>query len=131
LYGLVVWAVRSTAHTLEEGLMRTPAGKECSYFYGDYYRGRQLEECRLLQSAMPPLRWQPDFCQTCPVPGILQSNACVHMVLIPSLERPFPFIKQHVRVKTMCSKSEKRDFDPHVGCGQCHPLPPEFFGGSS
>ena len=34
--------------------MRTPAGKECQYFYGDYYRGRNQEECRLLSDATPP-----------------------------------------------------------------------------
>ena len=31
--------------------MKTPAGTECKYFYGDYYRGRNHEECRLLGAA--------------------------------------------------------------------------------
>jgi hypothetical protein len=108
--------------------MRTPAGKECPYFYGDYYRGRQKEECRLLLDAEPPLPWRRDFCFTCPVPDILRANACPHMVLIPRLERPFPFIKQQVRVESYCRHSGRKGFDPHIGCGQCHPLPPEFSG---
>ena len=106
--------------------MRTPAGKECQYFYGDYYRGRQHEECRLLESAAPPLPWRRELCNTCPVPGILRANACDHMTLSPRLERPFPFTKQQVKVRTYCDRSRRTGFDPHVGCGQCHPLPPEF-----
>ncbi len=106
--------------------MRTPAGKECPYFYGDYYRGRQREECRLLAGASPPLRWQRHLCETCPVPQIAQANACPHLHLIPRLERPFPFLRQEVRLSTHCDLSGKADFDPHIGCGQCHPWPETF-----
>lgn len=108
--------------------MKTPAGKECRYFYGDYYRGRAHEECRLLGSATPPLPWRADMCKTCPVPEILLDNACPYMVFEPFLQRPFPFLKQQVGVHPFCNKTQLRDFDPHIGCGQCHPLPPEFAG---
>jgi hypothetical protein len=108
--------------------MRTPAGKECRYFYGDYYRGRQHEECRLLGAADPPLPWSADLCKTCPVPNILLANACPYMVLQPRLERPFPFIKRQVSVRTFCTRTERAGFDPHIGCGECHPLPPVFIG---
>jgi hypothetical protein len=108
--------------------MRTPAGKQCSYFYGDYYRGRQFEECRLLTHTNPPLPWRPALCSTCPVPGIQMANACPHMVLEPRLKRPFPFVSQKVEVRTYCSSSCREGFDPHVGCGECHELPPEFSG---
>src|SRR4030043_7320 len=107
--------------------MRTPAGKECRYFYGDYYRGREHEECRLLNAAVPSLSWRRDLCNTCPVPEIQMANSCSHMSLRPELWRPFPFLKTQVRVKVACSQTGKRDFDPHIGCGQCHPFPPEFF----
>jgi len=83
--------------------MRTPAGKECQYFYGDYYRGRQHEECRLLQTADPPIIWRRELCTNCPVPDILRANACSHMILVPRLERPFPFIKQQVSVQTIAT----------------------------
>ncbi|HSF80961.1 MAG TPA: hypothetical protein VLA49_06990 [Anaerolineales bacterium] len=106
--------------------MRTPAGKECRYFYGDYYRGRQHEECRLLDAANPPLTWKPDLCTSCPVPGILQANACTYLQLKPSFARPFPFIRQEVRVSAYCQKTERTGFDPHIGCGECHPLPDIF-----
>jgi len=106
--------------------MRTPAGKECRYFYGDYYRGRAREECRLLASASLP--WKPAFCRTCPVPDILRANACQYMILEPHLARPFPFIQQQVRVDPYCTKTGRSGFDPHIGCGECHPLPSIFTG---
>lgn len=114
--------------------MRTPAGKECRYFYGDYYRGRKREECRLLEDTSPPLPWRPALCFTCPVPDILLANACEHMVLEPRLTRPFPFLKQQVDVSAHCQKTKRTGFDPHIGCGECHPLPSVFmetdlFGG--
>jgi hypothetical protein len=108
--------------------MKTPAGKECRYFYGDYYRGRQQEECRLLNSATPALVWRPEYCSTCPVPDILMANACPHMVLEPVIARSLPFLKKRVQVRTYCDKTGARNFDPHIGCGQCHTLPPEFRG---
>lgn len=106
--------------------MQTPAGKECRYFYGDYHRGRNREECRLLDAANPPLPWKPALCETCPVPDILLANACEHMDLLPRLVRPFPFVRQEVRVETYCHKTFRSKFDPHIGCGECHPLPQEF-----
>ena len=47
--------------------MRTPAGTECPYFYGDYFRGRNLEECRLLKSAGEG--WTRDLVQDLPRAG--------------------------------------------------------------
>jgi hypothetical protein len=106
--------------------MHTPAGKECRYFYGDYYRGRNREECRLLSGAMPPLSWKPEYCSTCPLPEISLSNAYEHLILVPRLARRFPFTKAQVSVKTHCTKTGRADFDPHIGCGECHNLPSVF-----
>lgn len=108
--------------------MRTPAGKECRYFYGDYYRGRNHEECRLLSDA--GLNWQPRLCATCPVPGILQANACEHMVLKPQLHRPFLILPAQVKISAFCTKSRQAVEKPQIGCGLCHPLPPIFTGDS-
>jgi len=110
--------------------MRTPAGKECHYFYGDYYRGRDREECRLLAGANPPIQWYTSDCSNCDVPGILLANACQSLVLIPQVKRPFPFIKRRVTVQTYCSKTRRQNFDGHIGCGECHPLTSLFKGGS-
>ena len=108
--------------------MRTPAGKECKYFYGDYYRGRHREECRLLVDSPTPQNWTPDLCTYCPVPGILQANACEHMLLNASIHRPFPFFKRAVQVGAYCNKCQCPVAEPHIGCGECHTLSPVFTG---
>jgi hypothetical protein len=46
--------------------------------------------------------------------------------LIPKLVRKLPLGKQEVRVRTFCQKTDRAGFDPHIGCGECHKLPPEF-----
>ncbi len=101
--------------------MRTPAGFECSYFYGDYYRGREREECRLLES------WSADLCQTCPVPEILRANACKHMRLDAEVTRSFfDLFQRRVKVSAFCEKTNRSVAKPEIGCGECHPLPPIF-----
>jgi hypothetical protein len=102
--------------------MRTPAGSECGYFYGDYYRGRNHEECRLLGNA-----WQRELCRTCPVPGIQRANACEHMQLRGETSRPLASaFRRRVKVTAYCQKTRRSGFDPHIGCGECHPLPGDF-----
>jgi hypothetical protein len=105
--------------------MRTPAGTECKYFYGDYFRGRNIEECRLLQAAGE--RWGPDLCQSCPVPDVLRANACEFLQLRATVARPVSAaFKRRVRISAYCDKVERSVSEPQIGCGECHPLPPEF-----
>ena len=105
--------------------MRTPAGKECKYFYGDYFRGRSLEECHLLRAAGQ--QWVADLCRTCPVPEILQANACEFLQLRGAVNRPLSaLLQRRVQVSAYCEKVNRVVGEPHIGCGECHPLPPEF-----
>jgi hypothetical protein len=105
--------------------MRTPAGKECKYFYGDYFRGRSTEECRLLQVAQE--RWGPDLCRSCPVPEVLRANACQFLQLRGSVTRPVgAAFQRRVRITAFCGKVGRPVAEPEIGCGECHPLPPEF-----
>lgn len=107
--------------------MRTPAGFECHHFYGDYYRGREREECRLLQFSQPPQPWTADLCETCPVPGILRANACKNMQLNAEVTRlVFDLFKRRVRISAFCDKTQRAVAQPEIGCGECHPLPPIF-----
>ena len=105
--------------------MKTPAGTECPYFYGDYYRGRQTEECRLLRASGQD--WSPDLCKTCPVPEITRANACQFMRLSAKVTRPVTAaFMRRVQVSAYCEKSEKSVDEPQIGCGECHVLPFEF-----
>lgn len=100
--------------------MITPAGKECRYYYADYYRGRDRQECRLIAQNPRSEPWRPDLCKTCPVPGILQANACPHMVLEGRVTRGFLGLSRKVTVEAVCSKYLVEVREPHVGCGHCH-----------
>lgn len=102
--------------------MRTPFGSECRYFYGDYHRGRNHEECRLLAGG-----WRRELCKTCPVPGIVRANACQNMRLTGRVTRNLATLFQRrVQVTAFCEKTSRSVAEPHVGCGECHPLPPVF-----
>lgn len=105
--------------------MRTPAGKECKYFYGDYYRGRNLEECRLLKAAGQ--RWTADLCKTCPVPAVMLANACEYLQLRGSVARPLTAaFQRRVQITAFCEKTRRDVAEPQIGCGECHALPFNF-----
>lgn len=106
--------------------MKNPSGVECQYFYGDYYRGRNREECRLLKSANPSLEWEPKLCESCPVPPIRRANSCEHMQLKPTLKRPLPLMAKRVYIEAHCVKTNQTVSEPHIGCGECHKLPDVF-----
>ena len=108
--------------------MRTPAGKECRYFYGNYFRGRNVEICRLLEERNPPQAWKSSLCDTCPVPDILMANGCENMILVADVHRPFFIGKPEVRIRAQCKKTNQRVDEPHIGCGECHSLPTVFIG---
>ena len=105
--------------------MKTPAGSECPHFYGDYFRGRNVEECRLLKASGQ--RWSPDLCGTCPVPGIARANACEFLKLTATIGRPVTAVFQRrVQVTAYCEKTKKNVAELQVGCGECHTLPFKF-----
>lgn len=103
--------------------MKTPAGFECKYFYGDYYRYRNHEECRLIGTVPPPRNWTPDLCSTCPVPAILRANACPNMVLTAAVKPGFLKIGRGVKITAFCTKSRIAVKEPEIGCGSCHTIP--------
>ena len=106
--------------------MRTPGGIECRYFYGDYRRGKNFQECRLVDDSAGKPQWTPDLCKSCPVPEILRANACENLVLDAFVERTMLGLRRRVRVKAYCSLVKQAVNEPHIGCGQCHPLPAVF-----
>jgi hypothetical protein len=106
--------------------MRTPAGFECRYFYGNYFRGRNTEECRLIGNAPAPNHWTRDLCKKCPVPGILRANACPNIVLEGKVTSGFLGRFRQVKVSAFCTRANKPVSEPEIGCGLCHPLPSIF-----
>ncbi|HWQ45489.1 MAG TPA: hypothetical protein VN376_01410 [Longilinea sp.] len=104
--------------------MRTPAGTECPYFYGNYFRGRSQEECRLIGDAAPPRNWKPEYCKNCPVPGITRANSCPTMTLKAEVNPGLLKRGKKIKVTAYCTRSQSVVTEPHVGCGVCHQLPP-------
>jgi hypothetical protein len=100
--------------------MITPAGKECRYYYADYYRGRETQECRLIGRNPRSEGWTPALCKNCPVPGILLANACLNLVLEGKVVKGLLGLRRKVRVTAVCSKHLVEVEKPHVGCGHCH-----------
>lgn len=109
--------------------MKTPAGRECPFFYGDYYRGKDHEECRLIGNQSGSTKWTRDLCNTCPVPAIKLANACPNIILTPLISRSFIIGKRQVKVTAFCTKSQQIVKEPKIGCSICHPLS-EIFGDS-
>lgn len=106
--------------------MKTPFGFDCPYFFGDYYRGRSREECRLLEPGPQAQSWTVNLCKSCPVPAIVRANACPNMVLTGEVKAGFLGLGRKMRISAFCTLSQSAVREPQVGCGQCHPLPPEF-----
>jgi hypothetical protein len=100
--------------------MITPAGTECRYYYADYYRGRNRQECRLIAQNPESEPWTPNLCKTCPVPGLLRANACPNLVLAGRVDRRLLGMKRQVAVSAVCGKYLVDVPEPHVGCGHCH-----------
>ncbi|MER3543744.1 MAG: hypothetical protein C4311_03840 [Chloroflexota bacterium] len=106
--------------------MRTPAGTECRYYYEDYYRGREKQECRLISTNPRSEPWRPGLCHGCPVPGILRANACPHLVLEARVAKGFLGLTRYVQVTAICKKYLCEVPQPHIGCGNCHKHRPGF-----
>jgi hypothetical protein len=105
--------------------MRTPAGTECKFFYADYYRGRNRQECRLVGSNSAGEKWTPDCCATCRVPRILWANACPNLMLEARVVKTWLGLRRKVVVTATCPLSRKPVSEPEIGCGHCHEQLPQ------
>lgn len=99
--------------------MRTPAGKECRFYYQDFHRGRNVQECRLVDANPQSADWQVKDCSQCPVPDILQANGNPDLVLEGKIEKGFLGLNRRMEVSAFCSKHMIDVPEPKVGCPIC------------
>lgn len=99
--------------------MRTPAGKECRFYYENFHRGRSDQECRLVENNPASEAWRPEDCGKCPVPEILQANSDPNLVLKGRIRKGFLGFNRRVEVTAFCSKHLVDVAEPRVGCPQC------------
>jgi len=100
--------------------MKTPFGQECKYFYGDYYRGRHVEECRLIAANPASPAWKPGLCKACPVPKCLLANACPNLAFRGRVVKAFFGLGEKIQVEAGCREYRVEVERPQVGCGNCH-----------
>lgn len=74
----------------------------CRFYYEDYFRGREVMECRLpkSQQSMP---WKRSICDSCPTPAILRETNCPHLALEGTIRKKFPF-GERMEVFAICTK---------------------------
>jgi hypothetical protein len=101
--------------------MKTPAGTECPYFYADYYRGRDEEECQLIGSVPPPHQWTRDLCAHCPVPRVVLANGCPHLRLHLEVHGGPLGLRRRAQLSAFCERANAKVDVPEIGCGLCHP----------
>ena len=106
--------------------MRTPAGSECPYYYQDFHRGHNRQECRLIDATPDGGTYTPDLCTNCPVPRIVLANACPNMILEGRVKSLLLGLRKNVDVSVFCRRTERTGFQPEIGCGECHLEFPEF-----
>ncbi|MEW5961257.1 MAG: hypothetical protein AB1801_26330 [Chloroflexota bacterium] len=107
--------------------MKTPAGKECKYYYGDFFRGRNVQECRLIARNPDSPPWRPALCHSCPVPEILLANQADTLKLDGKVVKRFFGFKQEVEVTGWCSNCFSEIPDPRQGCPTCNQNRPSIF----
>lgn len=99
--------------------MQTPAGTECVYYYEDFGRGKQRQECRI-PKAPRSLRWEPADCARCPVPGILAANASPYLELRIQIHRGPLGVGRRVTAEAWCTEHGPVIADPCIGCPACN-----------
>lgn len=100
--------------------MRTPAGKECRYYYQDFHRGRNIQECRLIRDNPDSAHWTPADCAKCPVPDILNANASPNMEMKLTVKSTLLGLRRQLAVSATCTKHNIPIDDLFIGCAKCN-----------
>jgi len=102
----------------------------CRYFYGDYFRGKNKEECRLIAANPENERpWHRGLCDRCGVPELLITSNCRDLLLEGEVKRKF--LRDNVEVTfAICSKHKISLDNPH-NCPECASERNEKVTGSS
>lgn len=90
----------------------------CRYFYGDYFRGKNVEACRLLEANPDnPIPWRRKLCDSCPVPAVLISSNCRDLGLEGTVKRSL--LRERVEITfAVCTRHMEQLADPLL-CPAC------------
>lgn len=96
--------------------MRTPAGKECRHYHEDFHRGREIQQCRLIQGNPESMRWRPRDCSQCPVPDILNANANPQLRLELAVRPRVLGLGRQLDLRAWCRGDEIPIEEAYTGC---------------
>ena len=90
----------------------------CRFFYGDYFRGKNKEECRLIAANPANTRpWRRKLCDSCPVPDLLITTNSPDLMLEAEVKRKL--LRDGVEVTfAICAKHMIELSNPRH-CPQC------------
>jgi hypothetical protein len=99
--------------------MRTPDGRECAFYYEDYFRGRSVQECRIPKGERSA-HWRPQDCAKCPVPEVLRANASPYLRLTLTIKQTLLGFSRKMAVHAWCERHDIPIPDPYTGCPGCN-----------
>lgn len=90
----------------------------CRFFYGDYHRGMNKEECRLLDANPNNERpWRRAHCNSCPVPDIILKTNSRDLVLEAEVKKKF--LREQVEVTFAICRRHMIELDDPAYCPKC------------
>ena len=90
----------------------------CRYFYGDYFRGKNYEECRLLEQNKNNERpWRRKLCDTCPVPELLLTSNSRDLLLEAEVKRKF--LREQVEITFCVCGKHMLELENPKRCPEC------------
>lgn len=90
----------------------------CRYFYGDYHRGKNKEECRLIAANDDNQRtWRRSLCDRCPVPALIIESNARELMLEAVVKRKF--LRDQVTVTFAVCARHMIELDDARHCPQC------------
>ncbi len=102
-------------------MMSVPMWKpNCEFYFEDYYRGREKQECRLLARSNRLKGWTVGLCRSCPAPRIRRANRCPDMILEARIDTGFLGLGRKIVVEAFCTRTMREVMEPMIGCGECH-----------
>jgi hypothetical protein len=95
-----------------------PAIVKCRYFYGDYHRGNNHEECRLLaENPDNSIPWRRKLCDTCPVPEVVITSASRDLALEATVVRRM--LRERVEITFAVCTKHMLELDDPKHCPAC------------
>ncbi|NOZ50478.1 MAG: hypothetical protein GXP37_10590 [Chloroflexi bacterium] len=98
-------------------IMTAPKPVNCRYYYADFHRGRESEECRLIKRNRDSRPWHRSLCNSCPVPTILLNTNCQEIALEATVVKRFGLLER-VTVYAICAR-HLIELDDPLACPRC------------